>query len=195
MKKILFLLIAAAVVSVLFSCKSAPRRETEECSRVLLDPGVKSAEQLAQFFRAHNGDVPQADIMRLARCYVTEAEAEGINSDAAFVQMCLETGWLRFGNLVTPDMYNFCGLGSTDADHPGEYFATEQLGVRAHIQHLQAYATTEDVKLKRTLVDPRYDWVHRTKLARTVADLAGQWATDPQYGEKLERLLAELGTF
>lgn len=188
-------LFAFVLLAVFFSCTSAPRRTDGSCSRELRAPGVKSADQLAQFFLSHNGDVRQADILRLARYYVAEAAAEGINADVAFVQMCLETGWLQFGNLVTPDMYNFCGLGAMDAEHPGEYFPTEQLGVRAHIQHLQAYATTEDVKLHHALVDPRYDWVHKAKFARTVSDLAGQWATDKQYGEKLDRLLAELETF
>ena len=36
---------------------------------------------------------------------------KGSNSDVAFAQMCLETGFLRFGGLVTMDMNNFCGLG------------------------------------------------------------------------------------
>ena len=182
------------VLFVLFSCMT-PRRVQKPCSRVLLDSGIKSAEQLSRFFLSHNAQVAQADITRLARYYVAEAAIEGINSDVAFVQMCLETGWLKFGNLVTPEMNNFCGLGAMDAEHPGEYFETEQIGVRAHIQHLQAYATTQDVPLKQELVDPRYSWVHKTKLARTVADLAGHWATDKQYGIKLDALLTELGNF
>lgn len=194
MKKIVSLSVIVAAVFVLFSCMT-PRRVQKQCSRLLLAPGIQSADQLARFFRAHNSDVFQADITRLARYYVTEGAIEGINSDVAFVQMCLETGWLKFGNLVTPEMHNYCGLGAMDAEHPGEYFATEQLGVRAHIQHLQAYATTEDVALKQDLVDPRYSWVHKAKFARTVADLAGHWATDKQYGVKLENLLTELEAY
>jgi len=48
----------------------------------------------------------------LASFYVAEGDAVGINSDVAFIHMCLETGFLRFGNLVTPDMHNYCGLGA-----------------------------------------------------------------------------------
>ena len=134
-------------------------------------------------------------VERLAELYVKEAAVEGINSDVAFVQMCLETGFLGFGNLVQPEMNNFCGLGAMDAEHPGLYFESEEIGVRAHIQHLQAYATTAEVELKQPCVDPRYSWPHKAKFARTVHELAGHWAADPDYGIKLERLLDELSGF
>ena len=117
---------------------------------------------------------------------------EHINSDIAFAQMCLETGYLTFGNLVTPDMHNYCGLGAMDAAHPGERFATPQLGVRAHIQHLQAYATTADQPLNNALVDPRYNWVHKTKYIETIDQLAGTWAMDQDYGTKLENILLRM---
>jgi hypothetical protein len=79
-----------------------------------------------------------------------------------------------------------------DAAHPGEYFPSEQIGVRAHIQHLQAYATTQDVSLNQELVDPRYSWVHKAKFAEDIYDLAGVWATDPAYGEKINAILNKM---
>lgn len=179
----------------LFSCISAPKVQKESCSRELLGKGIKSELQLAEFFISVNPEISLQKIQSLARTYRIEADFEGINSDLAFVQMCLETGFLRFGNLVKAEWHNYCGLGAIDKDNPGERFATEELGVRAHIQHLQAYATTEDIKLKGDLVDPRYGWVHKAKLAHTVFDLANSWATDPEYGNKLDALLARLEEF
>ena len=44
------------------------------------------------------------------------------------------------GGTVTPDQNNYCGLGTTSAYVKGAYFPSSQLGVRAHIQHLLAYA-------------------------------------------------------
>ena len=82
-----------------------------------------------------------------------------------------------------------------DADHPGEVFETEELGVRAHIQHLQAYATTEEVNLHKELVDPRYNWVHKTKFIENIFELTGTWATDPHYGEKIDGLLSAMEVF
>ena len=166
-----------------------------QLSRRILDRGQLSADQLAAYFLSRNTEADRAHIIQFAQYYIDEAAAEGINSDVAFAQMCLETGFLRFGGLVQPEFHNYCGLGAMDADHPGEIFETEELGVRAHIQHLQAYATREDVTLHKELVDPRYNWVHKTKYIETIYELAGNWATDPQYGQKLEANLVNMENF
>ena len=161
-------------------------------SRSIAGYGTKSAEQLASFFMAKRPDADKNMVLRLASFYVAEGDAEGINSDVAYVQMCLETGFLRFGNLVTPDMHNYCGLGAMDAAHPGERFATEQLGVRAHIQHLHAYGTPAYVKLNNALIDKRYKYVNPRGKAPDIFGLAGTWAMDKQYGAKLDALLTQL---
>lgn len=190
-----FLFISSLCISILFFSCVSNRPVRQECSRNLLGKGIKNENELAEFFRSVNPSVSKNQIKEFAGLYIREAAVEGINSDVAFVQMCLETGFLRFGNLVVPQMHNYCGLGAMDAEHPGEWFETEQLGVRAHIQHLQAYATTADVPLKQELVDPRYSWVHKAKFAQTVYDLAKNWAMDPDYGVKLNVMLERLEEF
>ena len=155
--------------------------------------GQKSAEQLAAFFMSKNPAGDRAKVERLAKLYVEEGAVEGVNSDLAFVQMCLETGYLRFGGLVTEDMNNFCGLGAMDAEHRGNVFETEQLGVRAHIQHLHAYGTTRE--LVNECIDNRYKYVKPRGKAPNVFGLAGTWASDKQYGEKLCKLLFSLSSF
>ncbi|MBQ9538202.1 MAG: glucosaminidase domain-containing protein [Treponema sp.] len=167
----------------------------KHCSRTLAEEGVKGEKQLVNFFMANKPDADKKQVKRLARYYINEARTEGINSDCAWVQMCLETGWLAFGGLVKPEMHNYCGLGAISTEQPGVSFETEQLGVRAHIQHLHAYATTEDVHLKNELIDPRYKWVLPRGKAPTVMELAGTWASDPDYGKKLDGLLARLEKF
>jgi N-acetylmuramoyl-L-alanine amidase len=152
--------------------------------------GIVTEEQLAAFFL---GQAPEADavkVARLAAYYVEEADAEGINSDIAFVQMCLETGFLQFGGLVTADMNNFCGLGAINEENRGLVFPDEQTGVRAHIQHLKAYASTEP--LKKASVDPRYRYVNPKGKAPYIHNLAGTWASDPAYGHKIDQLLRRL---
>jgi hypothetical protein len=64
--------------------------------------------------------------------------------------------------------------------------------VRAHIQHLKAYATDEP--LKQELVDPRYRWV-RYGSAPTIHGLAGTWASDRDYAEKITAVLERLYRF
>ena len=155
--------------------------------------GQKTAEQLVAFFMSKNPAGDRAKVERLAKLYVEEGAVEGVNSDLAFVQMCLETGYLRFGGLVTEDMNNFCGLGAMDAEHRGNVFETEQLGVRAHIQHLHAYGTTRE--LVNECIDNRYKYVKPRGKAPNVFGLAGTWASDRQYGEKLRKLLFSLSSF
>ena len=180
----------------IFACKTTSKLPQKiELSRALMAQGQLTAPQLAAFFLSRNPEADLTHITQFAQYYIDEATAEGINSDAAFAQMCLETGFLKFGGLVQPEFHNYCGLGAMDADHPGEIFETEELGVRAHIQHLQAYATTEDIKLHKELVDPRYNWVHKTKYIEDIFGLTGTWATDPHYGEKIDGLLTAMEDF
>lgn len=206
MKKIrLFIILCLITIIFAFSCKTVPvepeyteptapdQTEVPEhnyyLSRNLIAKGQLTPAQLTKYFMTKRPDADVNEILNFAVDYIIEAREEGINSDVAFAQMCLETGYLKFGNLVQPEMHNYCGLGAMDAEHPGEYFDTRTLGIRAHIQHLQAYATTEDVKLNNQLIDPRYNWVHKTKYVETIDGLAGTWATDKQYAEKIEKIL------
>ena len=195
-------ILACAALS--FSCVSLSplRREEQNAvaakelafpSVVIADAGIKTASALEAFFIA---EVPNADVLkvrRLAALYVIEASFEGINSDIAFAQMCLETGFLRFGGLITEDMYNFCGLGAIDENNRGCRFNSEQEGVRAHIQHLKAYGSTEDLRMP--LADPRYRWVQPKGKAPDVYALSGTWAADRQYGEKLAGILKRMARF
>ena len=201
-RKVLFAAVTALISLIFYSCRTLPSTQEEtqtpeklELSRRLLGQGQLSADQLASFFISRNPEADRDNIKQFAQYYIDEAAAEGINSDAAFAQMCLETGFLRFGGLVQPEFHNYCGLGAMDAEHPGEQFETEELGVRAHIQHLQAYATTEEVSLHKELVDPRYNWVHKTKFIENIFELTGTWATDPHYGEKIDGLLSAMEVF
>ena len=186
--------IAVILLTALFaSCRTIPAAtQKRELSRRLIAEGQLSSEELAAFFLSRNPDADRTHITQFAQYYIDEAAAEGVNSDVAFAQMCLETGFLKFGGLVQPEFHNYCGLGAMDADHPGEIFETEELGVRAHIQHLQAYATKEETQLHKELVDPRYNWVHKTKYIEDIFGLTGTWATDPLYGEKIDGLLTAM---
>ncbi len=196
-EKIIFFINLVLLLYCLFSCKTVPTIPEKEInlSREILGKGQLSAVQLADFFINNNEHVEKEFILKFADYYIQEASMENINSDVAFAQMCLETGFLRFGGLVQPDFHNYCGLGAMDAEHPGEKFETEQLGVRAHIQHLQAYATTQDVQLNNQLIDPRYNWVHKTKLVTDIFGLTGTWATDSNYGNKIDEIISRMEVF
>jgi hypothetical protein len=169
--------------------EAVPERPIPEIPLRILGTGQIPGEALSRFLLALNPAAGEGFTQELAGYYTEEAEAEGINHDVAFAQMCLETGFLRFGNLVSPDMNNFCGLGAIGPGQRGERFSEPRIGVRAHIQHLKAYATEEPPQ--RDLVDPRYRWV-RYGSAPTIYGLAGTWAADREYGEKIRDILEEL---
>lgn len=175
------------------SCRSVPSMaggEGKAISRNLTGEAVMNADELTAFFMRRRPEADREMVRRMAVYYIKEGKDEGINSDTAFAQMCLETGFLTFGNLVTADMHNYCGLGSIGPGQSGERFPSEQMGVRAHIQHLNAYAATDD--LVHPLIDNRYRYVTPRGKAATVFDLAGTWAADKEYGVKLDRLLQQM---
>jgi hypothetical protein len=158
----------------------------------IMGEGTAEGTELIAFLLNNNPGADPLFTEELTALYLEESAIEGINHDVAFVQMCLETGFLRYGGLVKPEMNNFCGLGSLNVDYPGESFSSPQIGVRAHIQHLKAYASEEG--LNQELVDPRYRWV-RYGSAPTVEKLTGAWAADREYGNKIRGILERLYHF
>ena len=126
--------------------------------------------------------------------YLSEGEAEGARGDIAFAQSCLETGNFTFsGSAVTLSQNNFCGLGVTQRGKTGLSFDTPQLGIRAQIQHLKAYASTDALINER--IDPRFRYVKRG--CAPYAEWLGQkenpqgkgWAAGEKYGKKILSIL------
>lgn len=187
----IFLMVCS--VFIFTGCQTKVPLQKQNCSILIDDVGIKSEKQLVEFFVSKNPSCDLKKVQRLASYYVEQGKFEGINSDVAWVQMCLETGFLKFGLLVKPEMNNFCGLGAIDKNNPGLAFATEKDGVIAHIQHLHAYGTTR--KLNGKLIDSRYKYVNPRGKAPSVYELSGTWASDKQYGEKLANLLTLLSEF
>ena len=158
----------------------------------IMGRGVVPPKELSAFLLNANPGAERAFTEELVYFYTEESAIEGVNSDVAFAQMCLETGFLRFGGLVTADMNNFCGLGATGPVERGVSFPNPRMGVRAHIQHLKAYATEEP--LKQLLIDPRFHYVRRGS-SPAIKGLAGTWAADLAYAEKINSILERLYNF
>ena len=190
--------------AVFFSCAAVPRvrvappeaiperPERPSIPENIMGNGLILHQNMAVFLINANYVVEREFIENLAFLYTEEAAIEGVNHDVAFAQMCLETGFLRYGGLVTPEMNNFCGLGAIGPGQNGVIFPDPRTGVRAHIQHLKAYAT--DAPLKQELVDPRYRYV-RSGSSPTIKGLAGTWAADKNYAEKINNILERLYNF
>jgi len=152
----------------------------------IMSRGVGSGLQLAQFVRNIN-PTGWERFSDLAELYLREANIEGVSHDIAFCQMCLETNFLRFGSSLQPSQNNFCGLAGL-APNSQAQFLDARTGVRACVQHLKAYASTDP--LMQAIVDPNFSLVTRG-IAPTVPDLSGRWVADPQYGERLLAVLRQ----
>jgi hypothetical protein len=135
---------------------------------------------------------PQVDknyARRLTKTYIAECAREGVRPLVAFAQMCLETNFLHFSGTVSLRQNNFCGMGSTHNQSSGNAFPNMRTGVRAHVQHLKAYASAKP--LHRACADPRRRWVE-LGCCTTVESLDGHWATAPQYGQNILRIMRNI---
>jgi hypothetical protein len=154
----------------------------------IMGNGNTSETQLFLFLK-NNNESAGVQFSDLPRLYREEASIEGVNYDIAFSQMCVETNFLQFGGVIKPDQNNFAGLGGVSGSLEGETFPSARIGVRAHIQHLKAYASTEP--LVQELVDPRFRFVTRG-IAPLVNQLSGRWSADSLYGDRILAILRQI---
>ena len=152
-----------------------------------------TAGQMTAYLKKKNPSVAQS-VLDMIPLYLSEGEAEGVRGDIAFAQSCLETGNFTFsGSAFSLKQNNFCGLGVTQRGKAGLSFDTPQLGIRAQIQHLKAYASTDKLRNERT--DPRFRYV--TRGCAPYVEWLGQkenpqgkgWAAGEKYGEKILSIL------
>lgn len=140
-----------------------------------------------------------ANIEEFCQIFYEEAISENIRPEVAFCQTMKETGFLQFGHDVKPDQCNFAGLGATGNGNAGNTFASVREGIRAQIQHLKAYATTDN--LINACVDNRFGYVKRGSapyvewLGKRENPTGDGWATGSNYGTDIvARMKALLNT-
>jgi len=156
----------------------------------IMGHGNVSELQLMRFLESNNDKaLNDAALAKLPKLYREEAAIEGVNYDVAFAQMCLETSFLQFDDELTRQQNNFGGIGGVGGSTEPLSFPYEEIGVRAHIQHLKAYGSNEP--LVQDLVDPRFRFVRRG-VAPLVGQLSGRWDPDKDYGTKVMAILRRL---
>ncbi len=113
----------------------------------------------------------------------------GIRPEVLYAQSAKETGFGKYGGIVTIDMNNFAGIKTAsavgDLKEEHESFATMEDGVRGHFNHMSAYLGLTPVG---SPVHDRYYVVARLEWAgtiRTVEELGARWAPDSGYGESI----------
>ena len=131
-----------------------------------------------------------SNIIDFCKILYEEAQSEGVSPEVLYGQVMKETGYLKFGNLVQPNQCNFGGLGATGPGNPGYTFGSVREGLRAQVQHLKAYGSTEP--LINPCIDARFKYVSRGCAPRTV-DLNGKWAVPGVgYGESIDAIAKEV---
>lgn len=186
----------AAKVTAQLSGSGSTGTGTADDGTAIMGAAKATAAQMQAYIRGVNPAVPQS-VIDMIPLYISEGNADGVRGDVAFAQSCLETGNFGFaGSAVTLSQNNFCGMGVTAAGVKGNSFTSPQIGIRAQIQHLKAYASTE--ALRQACVDPRFKYVQRGS-AKYVEWLGQRenpqglgWAAGAGYGEKILRILADV---
>ena len=158
-----------------------------------------TVDQMVRYFEKSGKSYPEeelkaggaATVREFAQIVLDEAEMEGIKAEVIWAQIMHETGFLQFGGQVKIEQYNFAGLGATDDGAAGASFESVQMGVRAQVQHMKAYANAES--LVNECVDPRFHLVNRN--SAEYVEILGQqenpagagWATSINYGVYLRQ--------
>ena len=165
-----------------------------------------TVEQMMSYFKASGHEYPSIELgaggastlEQFCNLYCEEAAAEGVRAEVAFAQAMKETGWLQYGGIVRINQFNFAGLGALDGNSSGNCasFPDVRTGIRAQIQHLKAYASTE--LLNNTCVDPRFNLV--TRGCAPYVEWLGQkenptgkgWATAAGYGTSIVTMIKKM---
>lgn len=187
----------ADILAEFFGMESSTKSE----KTAIMGKAQATAQQMALFCRSKNSapQLTSCSLEQLAEMFIEEGEAEGVRGDVAFAQSLHETGYFKFDGIVLPTQNNYAGIGALNGNATGQAasFPDPRTGVRAQIQHLKAYASTE--ALVNECVDPRFSLV-----ARGVAPYV-EWlgaADNPQgcgwavpgagYGANIVKLLGQI---
>lgn len=163
-----------------------------------------TVQEMIDFFNASGEKYPAEELSEggadsietFCQMYYDEATAEGVRPEVAFAQTMKETGFLQYGGDASIEQFNFAGLGTTGNGVPGNSYPDVQTGIRAQIQHLKAYATTDS--LNQDCVDERYEYVKKGS-APYVQWLGQQenpeglgWATGDNYGYDIVGMIEDM---
>lgn len=165
-----------------------------------------SVEQMIRYYESSGYEYPSIELgaggagtlEKFCQLYYEEANAEGVRAEVAFAQAMKETGWLQYGGIVQISQFNFAGIGALNGNLNGvcASFLDVRTGIRAQIQHLKAYASTES--LVNEQVDPRFHLVKRGSapyvewLGQKENPAGTGWATQSNYGYAITAMIKQL---
>jgi N-acetylmuramoyl-L-alanine amidase len=171
-----------------------PGKPTVSPSSKLLVPPRCAADKVTAYLLARpHGAYSAAEVQAIASEYFAVASPLGLDPLIAASQMIEETAHLT-SFWSQPPRHNMAGIGVTGQPGAGIQFPTARAGVRAQLGRLLAYALRPgtETPAQRGLID---EALHFRPLptslrgaAPVLAGLAGHWAADPQYADKIARV-------
>ena len=144
-----------------------------------------------------HGKYTDDDVRSIVKRYVTTCKAAGVDPLLVVTQLVLETGNLDSFWSQRPRR-NPAGIGVTGEPGVGISFPSWDHAVRAHVGRLLAYTIPKGAgnDVQRKLIDEalhvRSLPDNRRGCAPTIQGLAGTWAADLKYADKLLRLANEI---
>jgi len=177
--------------------KRAPVRKVSPSARLLAKPRVSLARARRYCLAREHGEYTEEDVARIVRLYFETARPVGLDPLLAISQMVLETDNLSSFWSQRPRR-NPAGIGVTGEPGVGVSFPSWPKAVRAHVGRLLAYALPEggENSVQRALIEEALTArplpASRRGVAPTLQGLAGTWATDPEYADKISRIANEI---
>lgn len=143
------------------SGKAEGRNAESQIYHSVMTGATTTVDQMVNYYNAKASypayyaatDAP--DIRTFCQMYYDEATKEGVDPALAFTQSMKETAFLKFTGQVKIEQFNFAGMGVTNASTNGDSYQNVREGIRAHVQHLKAYAV-KNPAFANPVVDKRY---------------------------------------
>jgi len=164
-----------------FSCQSNDRF----CPMILIiSEGYVSKNCAIIYILSQNPSVNRRLLNSLIDIYIEEAAFEGVNHDIAIAQMLYTTNYFR----KNMSSYNYAGLSTSGTCGWDGSFSDMRTGVRAHIQHLKVYGSTQ--LPCNQIVDPRYYLLGSFHgKVKNVSQLCEAWSHNSSYKDSLVTIL------
>jgi hypothetical protein len=177
------------------SSSNVSQRSVTPSRNILGEGSIKTPDRVITYVYARGNPVlNRSEIQRLINTYISEADFEDVNVDIAIAQMLRWTNSLKNRERVATN--NYGGLSRIDGWNgrfPRLLRDGMTEGVRAHIQHIKAYASTTIERPQ--IVDPRYYVLKNLNYigtVRTFDQLYRKWSVDSSYGQAINVILRNL---
>ena len=159
-------------------------------SKLLAPPRTTRVQAERFLIPKPNGEYTNADVRFILAEYFTVGPGVGLDPLLAVAQMELETAFLASFWAARPRR-NPAGIGVTGAPGAGVSFPSWKVSVRAHLGRLLAYAlpATAGTAAQKALIAEALTFrplpPSRRGIAPMLKGLAGSWAADPKYADKI----------